>query len=87
MTVDLKSLWGLIKMFDVKIEPRPKIVEGVDYYREPGGRMVFTEAYHFRRGYCCNGRCRHCPWKEEKMKREENSNIPDVVDHAVLKGV
>jgi hypothetical protein len=40
------------------------IVEGVDYYTEPGGRMVFTEEYHLKRGYCCNGRCRHCPWKK-----------------------
>lgn len=42
---------------------RPKIIEGIDYYREPGGRMVFTEEYHLKRGYCCNGRCRHCPYK------------------------
>jgi len=43
-----------------------KIVEGVDYYVESGGRLVFTEEYHLKRGYCCNGRCRHCPWKNGK---------------------
>lgn len=43
---------------------RDKIIEGIDYYREPGGRMVFTEEYHLKRGYCCNGRCRHCPYKD-----------------------
>jgi uncharacterized protein (TIGR00290 family) len=24
--------------------------------------MVFTEAYHLKRGYCCKNRCRHCPY-------------------------
>ncbi len=38
------------------------LVEGVDYYMD-GDRLVFTEAYHAKRGYCCNSRCRHCPWK------------------------
>jgi len=26
------------------------------------GFMVFTEAYHLRRGYCCQSGCRHCPY-------------------------
>ncbi len=32
-----------------------------DYYWE-NGFMVFTEAYHLRRGHCCNSGCRHCPY-------------------------
>jgi hypothetical protein len=40
------------------------LVEGEDYYTE-GGRMVFTEAYHLKRGYCCNSKCRHCPYREQ----------------------
>jgi lysophospholipase L1-like esterase len=39
------------------------LVEGEDYYRE-GSAIVFTEQYHLRRGYCCESRCRHCPFKE-----------------------
>jgi hypothetical protein len=38
-----------------------RLVEGVDYYVE-GGKLVFTAAYHRKRGYCCNSRCRHCPY-------------------------
>ena len=38
-----------------------RLVEGVDYYVD-GGKFVFTAAYHQRRGYCCNSRCRHCPY-------------------------
>ena len=44
-------------------EGRPP-VEGVDFYRE-GAYVVFTEAYHLRRGYCCESGCRHCPYGAE----------------------
>ena len=33
-----------------------------DYYIEEG-KVVFTENYHKKRGYCCNNSCRHCPYK------------------------
>jgi hypothetical protein len=33
-----------------------------DEFYFDGPYMVFTEAYHLRRGYCCNSGCRHCPW-------------------------
>jgi len=33
-----------------------------DFYME-GPYLVFTAAYHLRRGYCCNSDCRHCPYK------------------------
>jgi Family of unknown function (DUF5522) len=42
-------------------EPKP-LIEGEDYYMD-GPYMVFTEAYHLKRGYCCNSGCRHCPWR------------------------
>ena len=32
-----------------------------DYYME-GKNMVFTAAYHLKRGYCCGSKCRHCPY-------------------------
>jgi hypothetical protein len=38
-----------------------KLVEGEDYYVE-GGMLVFTAAYHLRRGRCCGSGCRHCPY-------------------------
>ena len=34
-----------------------------DFYME-NGYIVFTEAYHLKRGYCCNSGCRHCPYRE-----------------------
>ena len=40
----------------------PEALSPEDFYME-GPYMVFTEAYHLRRGYCCNSSCRHCPYK------------------------
>jgi hypothetical protein len=32
-----------------------------DFYYE-GPYLVFTAAYHLKRGTCCNSGCRHCPY-------------------------
>lgn len=39
----------------------PLIPEPGEFYYE-GPYLVFTEAYHLRRGYCCQSGCRHCPY-------------------------
>jgi len=36
--------------------------EGVDYVFDERGLMVFTAAYHLKRGYCCENGCRNCPY-------------------------
>ncbi len=46
--------------------PAPKVLPG-DFYFD-GGLMVFTAAYHRRRGYCCDSGCRHCPYSTTKQK-------------------
>ena len=38
-----------------------KLVEGIDYVME-GDLLVFTAAYHLKRGHCCNSKCRNCPY-------------------------
>ena len=43
------------------LKERRPLVEGVDFYRE-GAYVVFTAAYHLRRGHCCESGCRHCPY-------------------------
>jgi hypothetical protein len=35
-----------------------------DYYME-GPYLVFTAAYHLKRGYCCGSGCRHCPYRQD----------------------
>ncbi len=55
-------------------QPDP-LVEGIDYYIE-SGRWVFTEVYHFKRGYCCGSGCRHCPYRElpSRVELKEKCN-------------
>ena len=43
-------------------EPDAQELSSEDFYFE-GQYMVFTAAYHLKRGYCCNSDCRHCPYK------------------------
>jgi hypothetical protein len=32
-----------------------------DYYLD-GPNLVFTAAWHLKRGFCCKSGCRHCPY-------------------------
>jgi hypothetical protein len=54
-----------------------QLVEGIDYYLE-GSKFVFTRAYHLKRGYCCNSKCRHCPYARDGIgaKRIEFAGLP-----------
>ncbi|MFM8436056.1 MAG: DUF5522 domain-containing protein [Planctomycetia bacterium] len=33
-----------------------------DFYLE-NGLLVYTAAYHLKRGSCCGSGCRHCPYE------------------------
>lgn len=50
--------------------PQPPLIEGEDYYYD-GPYMVFTAAYHRKRGYCCQSGCRHCPYGFQKQSSEK----------------
>lgn len=52
---------------DSKKEPEP-LVKGRDYYLNEQGYMVFTAAYHLKRGHCCDNGCRHCPYPKKPKK-------------------
>ena len=32
------------------------------------GLVVFTAAYHLRRGFCCGSGCRHCPYEPKHVE-------------------
>jgi len=55
------------------------LVEGMDYYRE-GAFLVFTEAYHRRRGYCCESGCRHCPYGFRRNAMRIVSLLPSATE-------
>jgi hypothetical protein len=55
-----------------------KLIEGEDFYRE-GAFVVFTAAFHLRRGRCCESGCRHCPYgfAEEGRGSENTGSVAD----------
>lgn len=54
--------------------------EQVDYYFNEDGLMVFTAAYHLKRGHCCKNKCKHCPWNYGKTTNQAStkSKIDDL---------
>jgi hypothetical protein len=53
---------------------KPPALAPEDYYYE-GPYLVFTAAYHLKRGYCCGSGCRHCPYGAEgKLSKERNAD-------------
>ena len=38
-----------------------------DSYLE-NGLLVYTAAYHLKRGYCCGSGCRHCPYEPKHVE-------------------
>ncbi|HCK22520.1 MAG TPA: hypothetical protein DHW15_10255 [Bacteroidetes bacterium] len=41
-----------------------RLQEGVDFYFDKNGLLVFTAHYLTERGYCCGNGCRHCPYSD-----------------------
>jgi hypothetical protein len=40
-----------------------ELVLGEDYYINENQNWVFTSEYHLKRGYCCENKCKHCPYQ------------------------
>jgi len=49
--------------------------EQEDYYTLPDGRLVFTEAYHLKRGNCCGNGCLHCPFDWSSVREPGRSKL------------
>lgn len=57
--------------------PAPEAPPGLapeDYYFE-GVNLVFTAAYHLKRGTCCGSNCRHCPYRENPAAKSDPIKI------------
>lgn len=44
------------------MENKKRFEEGLDYYLE-NGKLIMTEEYHLKRGFCCGSKCRHCSYE------------------------
>ena len=45
-----------------------QLKEGIDFYYNAHGYMVFTDVYLLARGYCCGNGCLHCPYNYSNVK-------------------
>ena len=52
-----------------------KLVEGLDFYYDETGYIVFTEHYHLEKGKCCGHGCRHCPYQYGGVKEPRRSEL------------
>lgn len=52
-----------------------ELTEGVDYYFNDEGLMVFTEQYHLKKGYCCGMGCLHCPFEYEAVPEPRKTEL------------
>ena len=57
-----RKLEKLIVSEHAQASATPEPLEPEDFYMD-GPYLVFTAAYHLRRGSCCKSDCRHCPYK------------------------
>jgi hypothetical protein len=48
---------------------------GEDFYLNEQGFIVFTEAYHLKKGYCCGNGCLHCPFEYEAVPEPRKSQL------------
>jgi hypothetical protein len=48
-------------------EPDTSAPEQPDWYVEVG-LLVYTAAYHLKRGHCCGSGCRHCPYEPRHVE-------------------
>jgi tRNA (guanine-N7-)-methyltransferase len=58
-----------------KEEQKAVKAEEGDYYFLEDGRMVFTEQYHLKRGYCCGSGCRHCPYNHKNVPSHKKQRM------------
>ena len=51
------------------------LIEHTDFYYDENGYVVFTEAYHKAKGYCCGHGCRHCPFEYESVPEPRRTQL------------
>lgn len=62
-----------MKAKNKKVEPE-KFVENVDYYFE-NGLLVLTACFLEKRGYCCQNKCRHCPYSKDPVNESQQKSF------------
>lgn len=60
--------WAMTDRQAIDAAHREAVETGRDTYVDPDtGYSVFTESFLAARGYCCESRCRHCPYGHDAV--------------------
>ena len=51
------------------------LIEGLDYYYNDQGYLVFTAKYHLEKGLCCGLGCLNCPYDYEKVAEPKRTEL------------
>ena len=54
---------------------KPALAEGLDYYFNEDGYLVFTTRYLLKRGYCCGNGCRNCPYDYVNVPEPQRTEL------------
>ncbi|HYM94898.1 MAG TPA: DUF5522 domain-containing protein [Chitinophagaceae bacterium] len=52
-----------------------ELTEGIHYYLNEDGFMVFTKQYHLEKGHCCGLGCLHCPYNYENVPEPKKTEL------------
>jgi hypothetical protein len=55
---------------------RAMAADDAGYLDPVSGLFVLTARYHAERGHCCEQGCRHCPYVEDELPRDEAAASP-----------
>ncbi len=50
-------------------------LEGIHFYFNADGLMVFTKQYHLEKGFCCGMGCLHCPYEYVNVPEPQRSEL------------
>jgi hypothetical protein len=59
---------------------QPELIEGVHFYINEDGYIVFTEKFHLEKGSCCGMGCLHCPYNYENVPEPSRSLLLSLKD-------
>ncbi len=51
------------------------LIEGIHYYTNEEGLIVFTERYLREKGDCCGNGCKHCPYNYGNVPEPKRSEL------------
>jgi hypothetical protein len=59
---ELGGIGSILAKIGKAVSERRAACSTEDFYFDENGNVVFTSAYHLKRGTCCGSGCRHCPY-------------------------